>query len=411
MGGTRCAVLCAASGGKRRCTRTPEPATRSSRTVSPRGLRPMRTSMQILWCRSIARRCHRSSSTRSAEPMPMDVFAMERMQSTWENVVARDMSESGIRAVTLRELMALGLDLSTMLDTPLGYSQSNGTIALRERIAALYPGATVDHIEVTNGTSEANYVLAMSQLEPGDRFALEVPNYLQLWGVPRGLGATMVTFLLCGDASGRWGVDWDAFERAVTPGTKLVYLTNPNNPTGTILTRAEMERIVARCEEVGAYLIADEVYQGAEREGPLTPSFWGMSDRVIVTSGLSKAYGLPGVRIGWIVAPAEVAAACWTQHDYLTIGPNKLSDRIAQVAVQPANREKCYARTRQLLRSNVAVAREWMSSFGGRLTWREPQAGAIALVKYEADVPSAEIAERVRVNQSTLIVPGAHVGL
>ncbi len=104
-------------------------------------------------------------------------------------------------------------------------------------------------------------------------------------------------------------------------------------------------------------------------------------------------------------------AACWSQHDYLTIGPNKLSDRVARVAVRPENRERCYARTREILRHNLPIAREWIAEFGERLTWREPQAGAIALVKYEADVPSLEVAERVRVNQSTLIVPGSHVGL
>ncbi|HEX6966855.1 MAG TPA: aminotransferase class I/II-fold pyridoxal phosphate-dependent enzyme [Gemmatimonadaceae bacterium] len=346
--------------------------------------------------------------------MPMDVFAMERMQSTWENIVARDMSESGIRAVTLRELMSLGLDLSAMLDTPLGYSQSNGTIALRERIAALYPGATADHIEVTNGTSEANYVIAMSQLEPGDRFALEVPNYLQLWGVPRGLGATMDTFTLCVDATGCWSIDWDAFERAVTRATKLVYLTNPNNPTGSILSRADMERIVARCDAVGAYLIADEVYQGAEREGPLTPSFWGMSDRVIVTSGLSKAYGLPGVRIGWIVGPPEIVAECWAQHDYITIGPNKLSDAIACVAVQRDVRQRLYDRTRVILRENVPVVEAWVRERSDLLAWTPPTATAMAFVRYHGPLagrPSEEIATALRESQGVLVVPGSHLGL
>ena len=136
-----------------------------------------------------------------------------------------------------------------------------------------------------------------------------------------------------------------------------------------------------------------------------------MSDRVIVTSGLSKAYGIPGVRIGWIVGRRRWSSDCWSQHDYLTIGPNKLSDRLAQIAVQPENRERCYARTREILRQNLPIAREWIGGFGGRLTWREPQAGAIALVKYDADVPSVEVAERVRLRQSTLIVPGEHVGL
>jgi aspartate/methionine/tyrosine aminotransferase len=341
--------------------------------------------------------------------MAIELFDMERMQSTWENLVDFDMSESGVRPLTLRELVEMGFDLDAFMDQPLGYSQSNGTIALRERLAAIYPGAGVDSIQVTNGTSEANYVIALSRLRPGDEVAMEVPNYMQMPGVARSLGATVRTFRLLQDSG--WEPDWDAFARAVTPRTRLLYLSNPNNPTGSILPPGAMERIVRRCEETGTYLIADEVYLGAEIDCERTPSFWGMSDRVIVTSGLSKAYGIPGVRVGWLVGPRDLVAETWTQHDYLTIGPNKLSDRLAQIAVEPQNRERCYARTRAILRHNLPIAREWIASFGGRLSWREPRAGAIALVRYESGVPSVEIAERVRTRQSTLIVPGSHVGL
>jgi hypothetical protein len=334
---------------------------------------------------------------------------MERMQSTWENVVDYDMSESGVRPLTLRELIGMGFDLEQFLDVPLGYSQSNGTIELRERIAGLYPGATADHVEVTNGTSEANYLIALSQLRPGDVVAMQVPNYMQMPGVARSLGAEVRSFHL---QTGRGcEPDWDEFERAVTPQTRLLYISNPNNPTGSVLSDAAMARIVARCEQTGTWLLSDEVYLGAEIDGPRTTSFWGMSERVIVTSGLSKAYGIPGVRIGWLVGPPRLAAACWTQHDYITIGPNKMSDRIARVAVDAANRERCYARTGAILRHNLPIARAWVASFGGRLTWTEPKAGAIGLMRYEADTPSLAVAERVRVNQSTLIVPGTHVGI
>jgi aspartate/methionine/tyrosine aminotransferase len=341
--------------------------------------------------------------------MAIELFDMERMQSTWENLVDYDMSESGVRPLTLRELVAMGFDLDAFMDQPLGYSQSNGTIALRARLAAIYPGTDVDNIQVTNGTSEANYVIALSRLRPGDEVAMEVPNYMQMPGVARSLGAVVRTFRLLQDRE--WEPDWTEFERAVTPRTRLLYLSNPNNPTGSILSRAAMERIVRRCEETGTYLVADEVYLGAEIEDERTPSFWGMSDRVIVTSGLSKAYGIPGVRVGWLVGPRDLVAETWTQHDYLTIGPNKLSDRLAQIAVEPQNRERCYARTRAILRHNLPIAREWIASFDGYLSWREPRAGAIALVRYDADVPSLDIAERVRTRQSTLIVPGSHVGL
>ena len=122
--------------------------------------------------------------------MRIEKFEMERMQSTWENVVEMDMSESGVRPVSLRELGEMGLDLDGLLSMPLGYSQSNGTIPLRESLAAIYPGATPDNIEVTNGTSEANYLLALALINPGDEVAFEVPNYMQYGGVPRSLGAS-----------------------------------------------------------------------------------------------------------------------------------------------------------------------------------------------------------------------------
>ncbi len=331
------------------------------------------------------------------------------MQSTWENLVEMDLSESGVRPVTLRELGGMGLDLAAILDMPLGYSQSNGTVALREQLTRIYPGASLDCVEVTNGTSEANYLLALALLREGDDVAFEIPNYMQYGGVPASLGANVNRFRLRIDQD--WEPDWEEFERAVNPQTRIVYVSNPNNPSGSVLSAEAMQRIVRRCEQVGAWLLADEVYLGAEIERPRTQSFWGMSDRVIVTSGLSKAYGIPGVRIGWIVGPADVVAACWSQHDYITIGPNKISDAVARVAVQPENRERLYARTRAILQHNLPIVREWAAGFGGFLTFRDPQAGALCLMRYQSPTPSVDLCERIRVNQSVLIVPGAHLGL
>jgi len=341
--------------------------------------------------------------------MKIETFEMERMQSTWENLVEYDMSESGIMPLTLNQLVEMGLDMGPLMDVPLGYSQSNGTPQLKELLTKLYPGAAQENIEVTNGTSEANYLIALSQLRQGDQFALELPNYMQMWGVPRGLGAEVKTFHLRLDAD--WEPDWAEFDQAVNEKTRLVYVSHPNNPTGKVISDGAMKRIVKRCEQAGAYLISDEVYLGAEIDRPRTKSFWGMSDKVIVTSGLSKAYGIPGIRVGWIIGPAEVVYDCWTQHDYITIGPNKLSDFMARVAVTAENRQKCYARTRQVLRGNLPILAEWVAGFGGKLAFRPPDAGAIALIKYQADIPSVELVERIRTKQSTLIVPGAHFGL
>jgi aspartate/methionine/tyrosine aminotransferase len=341
--------------------------------------------------------------------MKMEIFEMERMQSTWENVVEYDLSESGVEPICLRDLVAMGLDMALLETIPLSYSQTNGTLELRRTIAEHYPGSTVDHIEVTNGTSEANLLLCLTLLDVGDEVVFESPNYMQLAGIPPGLGAVVRTFSLRVDRN--WEPDWEAFERALSPKTRFVYVSHPNNPTGSILSKKAMARIVEAVERFDAFLVADEVYQGAEFDGRMTPSFWGLSDRVLVTSGLSKAFGIPGVRIGWIVAPPELVAECWAQHDYITIGPGILSDMIARVAVRKNNRRKLFARTADLLGRNRAIIQKWIDSFDGFFEYVEPQAGAFAFVKYRHDMPSAELATRIRENQDVLVVPGAHLGM
>jgi len=341
--------------------------------------------------------------------MKMYTFEQERMQSTWENVVEFDLSESGVHPVSLKDLQEMGLDIEELINTPIGYSQSNGTIELRELLTAQYPGATIDHIEVTNGTSEANYIVCQTLVEPGDEVVFQVPNYMQLHALSRSWGATSKHFAIRYDKN--WEPDWDEFEQVLSNNTKFIYVTNPNNPTGSIFSRDAMERIIEGIDRSGAYLIADEVYQGAELDGNLTSSFWGMSDRVIVTSGLSKAYSIPGVRIGWIVGPPEIVAECWRRHDLITIGPNKLSDMIARVAVRPENRKKLYARTAQILGSNKEIFKRWVESFDGFFDYIEPKAGAMAFLKYNAGIPSIELVDRIRVKRDVLVVPGAHLGL
>jgi aspartate/methionine/tyrosine aminotransferase len=136
-----------------------------------------------------------------------------------------------------------------------------------------------------------------------------------------------------------------------------------------------------------------------------------MSDRVIVTNGLSKAYGIPGIRIGWIVGPPDLVQVCWTQHDDTSICPNKLSDAFARTAVSFDNRERLFARTRAILKEQLPIVRNWIGSFDGLLEADEPDAGAFCLINYKSDLPSQDLAERIRINQSTLIVPGSQLRL
>jgi hypothetical protein len=343
--------------------------------------------------------------------MRLERFEMERMQSTYENLVEYNLSESGVRPLTPRELVGDPADLEAVLDQRLVYTQSNGTVELRQAIAQIYPGATIEHVEVTNGGSEANFITTLNLIEPGDEVVMLVPNYMQTWGLARAFGGTVREWRLVEDAAaGRWRVDLDALNSLVTPRTKLIVICNPNNPTGARLTAAELDAIAGAADRHGAWILSDEVYRGAELDGQLTASMWGRSERVIVTSGLSKAYGLPGLRIGWIVAPPPLIASLWSYHDYTTICPGALSDRLARVALAPVRREQLFERTRGILRRNLPLVEDWLRAAGG-FHWIRPEAGAILYVRYDHAINSTVLVTRLREEKSVLVVPGDHFGM
>jgi hypothetical protein len=343
--------------------------------------------------------------------MRLEQFAMERMQSTYENLVEFNLSESGVRPLTPRELIEDAAGLEGLLDQPLVYSQSNGTVELRAAIAADYPGAGIDHIEVTNGGSEANFITTFRLIEPGDEVVMLVPNYMQTWGLARAFGATIREWRFIEDrAAGRWRVDLAELAGLVNAKTRMIVICNPNNPTGARLTAADLDGIANIADRHGAWILSDEVYRGAEIDGQYTASMWGRSDRAIITSGLSKAYGLPGLRIGWIVAPPPLVAAFWSYHDYVTIAPGALSDRLARIALAPARRARLFERTRAILRTNLPLIEDWLRQAGG-FDWIAPEAGAIVYVRYGHSINSTALANRVRDEKSVLIVPGDHFGM
>lgn len=341
--------------------------------------------------------------------MRLDLFEMERLQSTWENRVKFNLSESSVHPMSVRELVPDPDFREQLLSMPLAYNQSNGTDELREIIASLYPGATPDNVEVTNGGSEANFIVVYSMLERGDEVVVILPNYGQIWGLTSSLGMDVKAVHLRGDRG--WAPDLDLLESTVSNRTKMIVVCNPNNPTGAILSAPEMEAIIRIASRSGAWILADEIYQGSERDGHTTPSFYGRYDRVIVTNGLSKAYGLPGLRIGWIVAPGELIARMWSHHDYTTIAPGTMSDALARVALSPTGRARCLERTRSICRHNFPLIRHWVEEHGSMFSLVEPRAGAIAYVHYDLPVNSTELVQRLLHEKSVLVVPGDHFGM
>jgi aspartate/methionine/tyrosine aminotransferase len=337
-------------------------------------------------------------------------FAMERMMSKWENVVDYNLSESGVHPMSVRELVDDPAVVEELLTTGLNYPQANGIIELREHIAALYPGATPDNVLVTVGCAEANLISLQTLLAPGDEMAMMLPNYMQIWGIAHNFGVRVRAFHLKEDRG--WAPDLAELNDVVSERTKLIAVCNPDNPTGYILTEAEMDAIVAAAERVGAWLLADEVYSGAERVTDIeTPSFWGRYDRVLAMNSLSKAYGLPGLRIGWVVGPTDLVDEIWARHEYTTISATILANRLAAIALSHEVRPRILGRTRDYIRRGFPILDGWLKTHEGIFTLAPPQAAAIAFPRYHLDVNSTELVERLIHEKSVFIVPGDHCGL
>jgi aspartate/methionine/tyrosine aminotransferase len=342
--------------------------------------------------------------------MRIELFRMERMQSLHWHRVEYDLSESGVRPLSVEEALGDDLDSSEVLRTRLGYPLSEGSELLRQRIAGWYPGAALENVTVVNGGSEANHLALWALSEPGTRIALMVPNYMQAWGLGRHYAGRVDVFRLkLGKA--RWELDRESLARAVTRKTKVVMVCNPDNPTGSVLDADEMDAIVASARRAGAWILADEIYRGAELEGDApSPSFWGRYPRVAVTAGLSKAFGLPGLRIGWVVAPRRLVEKIWVRHDYTTLTPGMLSDRLAAAVMEPANRERILARTRSIVRGQWPPLEAWLRRNSHLFRWVAPAAGAIAFARLRSPVTSAALVDRARREESVLLVPGEMLG-
>jgi aspartate/methionine/tyrosine aminotransferase len=347
--------------------------------------------------------------------MKIERFEMERAQCLWENEVEVNLSESGVLPLSLGELVP-GAAARRALDAKrLKYPYANGRQALRANIARFYGGDDPQSVMVTNGGSEANYTVLWGLVEPSARVAFMLPNYLQGWGLARAWARRADAFRLVmdrGAAGGpRWRLDRDSLARAVRRGTRVVVVTNPNNPTGAVLDEDEMEAVVAAARRVGAWLVCDEIYRGAECAGSLTPTFWGRYDRVVVTSGLSKAFGLPGLRTGWIVAPPALIRRLCEHHDYLTLTPSFLSEHLAELVMRPRRRDAILRRTRRIIRENLPVLERWIAAHGDLFEYLRPRAGAIALLRYRLPIASEALFERLRRELSVLVTPGAHFGI
>ncbi len=341
--------------------------------------------------------------------MTFQPFVLEQFLSENEQLVDYNFSESGVHPVELGELLQIaGKDMGVLESVSLNYPEVNGEIALREQIAALYPGAGPENVLVTVGASEANLLAATTLLSPGDEVLAFRPTYLQFGGMAANMGVKVKHLSLI-EAEG-WRLDLDQLAQSVTNKTRVISIVNPNNPTGSILNGEEIDALVRAADRVGAWILADEVYAGTEHnDAPITQTLYGRYDRVIAVNSMSKAYGLPGLRVGWMVGPEDVIAALWRRHEYAVVSATMLSNKLAHMALY--NRSKLIARTRSLIQTGFATLDKVLSQHPGVFSLTLPRASALSFVRYDLPINSSEMAMRLRHEQQVLMVPGDCFGM
>ena len=336
-------------------------------------------------------------------------FDLEHYQSLHEHNVEINLADSSVKCLGTRDWLTPE-EQEELLSTGLFYPQVNGTLLLRQRIAALYAGASAENVLVTVGASQANSMVASTLLQPGDEVVVVSPGYRQIWGMARNLGCTVKEWKL--DPQRGWRPDFDELDRLVTARTKLVAVVNPNNPTGTIFSAAECQRIVAACAKHGVWLHADEVYCGTEigDDGAETASFWGSYDRLICTNSLSKAYGLSGLRIGWAVASAEVIEDLWRRHEYAVIAAAAPSMTLAAIALKPEKRSRLIERQRDLSKTGRRVLESWLRQQGNVFSVLPSAATSLGFVRFDLPISSFDLAEAIRQDGNVLVAPGSYLG-
>jgi aspartate/methionine/tyrosine aminotransferase len=344
----------------------------------------------------------------------IETFALERWMTTWETKVEYDIAESGIFPMTTRELLDFEPPaerdqlLSRLLDLRLGYSEACGTNELRSIIAETYEDTDPNEILVTTGAIEANFLLFNALLEAGDHVVAVYPAYQQLYSVARAIGCDVSLWQLRPESQFKY--DLDELRRLVTPKTRLIVINAPHNPTGAMLSTDQVREIYDLAESVDAIVLSDEAYRWLELPGgdPFASPARNRGPRGISVGTISKPFGLPGLRIGWIAAPADVIAKCWGLRDYVSLSPGKLNDALATLAFK--HRDRIVERTHAIVGANIPTAEAWFTEHADLVSWTPPRGGLLALVRYNLAIQSLELSNKLAEEQSVMLAPGSAFG-
>ena len=339
--------------------------------------------------------------------MNIKPFAVEEWMNEYETGARYNIAETCVDSVSLDELFALtdeskGEFLSKFCATRLTYGDIWGSDALRGGVCRLYRTVRPDEVVLTHGAAGANHHVFCSLISAGDRVVSIMPTYQQLYSIPEAIGADVAIMHL--KQENHYLPDLDELKALVTPGTKMVCINNPNNPTGALMSRELLEQIIEIARGVDAYVLCDEVYRHLTQADGWCESVADLYEKGISVSSMSKVFSLAGIRMGWIATHDKAAVKAFLSHrDYNLISCGMFDDAVASLTLRHS--DEMIRRNQAIVRENLAILDEWVQAHP-HFYYTKPQAGTTALVYYDYDIPSYEFCERLYHGTGSFVTPG-----
>lgn len=341
--------------------------------------------------------------------MKIEPFGVEQWMNAWETKCELNLAETCVASLTLAELMQMAgttqqmpSDLAAMQMT---YGEIRGSTRLRTLVAGSFAEQRAENVLITHGTIGANHMVYQTLVGAGDHVVAITPTYQQHTSIPRSLGAE-VTEVPLSEVQG-WLPDWEAVAAAVMPETKVIALTNPNNPTGALVGRQGLETVSEIARKAGAWVLCDEVYRGTE-QGEAVPSIVDVYEMGISTGSTSKAYSLAGLRLGWIVGPESLLDECEVHRDYTTISVGMVDDYFAAMAIEAKG--VVLERSKSITRENLKILDEWIKN-EPKVRYVKPLAGTTAFVAFDVPMTSYDVCVALLKDTGVMFTPGSALGV
>lgn len=343
--------------------------------------------------------------------MDIEPFGVEIWMNEFELTCDYNLAETCVYSITVGELLEICGEPSTSLEQLLSLKMSYGAILgserLRSAIVTLYENQNIDKALVTHGTIGANSLIHQTLVSRGDEVIAVVPTYQQHYSIPESIGADVKLLQL--KPENQFLPDLEELKALTTKNTKLIAMTNPNNPTGSLMDAAFLAKVAAIARNVGAWVLCDEVYRGTDQAGSgITRSIADIYEKGISTAGMSKAFSLAGLRLGWIVGPQEVVEKVMIHRDYNTISVGVINDHFAALALE--NSELLLDRSRSVTRGNFQILSDWIDC-EPLISWIPPASGTTALLEYDLDIPSRELCIELLAETGVMFTPGSALGM